>query len=232
MGIGRREFIAEFGAAMAVLASAQRVAGVLEDLYVSRQHGIAFRKPAGWVFENVQAANANVEGILLDLPGFDSDTWASHFRAETSHHALVVVADHPRARPIRGWKGPKPETFCPIFTLAYEGVLEDNADEHEIPATLMQYVNVDLPLTSRFYKRFRVLKDPVPRTISGCDAVEYTSEHLFDHVHLPEPVMARERALYIHQGPAIYSIRMADYPSFSPPLVHDFDEFIETVRVL
>jgi hypothetical protein len=233
MGIGRREFLVQFGSAIAVLASAGRAAAFVEDLYLDREHGIAFRCPPGWKFENLAEVRRTKAGMLLDLEGFDTERWAEFIRTDQTYAAFVVVADMARARSMPGWQGPgDPDVIAPGISVQFEGTWEDDGPAPGTPFSLAAFVEQDLRNFRRAYPFFRLHGPPTERRISEAEAIEYVAEYGFRHANLAVPVPMRERVLYVHQNPAIYSIRMWDYPTADPPLVHDFESFIPTIRIL
>ena len=233
MGIGRREFLLQFGGAIATLASLGRAAAFVEDLYVDRHHGLAFHRPAGWTFESLMQTSRVKEGMLLDVPGFDHERWAAFIREDTKYSPFVVVADMARGQPIPGWQGTgDPDALAPGISAQFEGTWEHGGPDPSAPFSLLAYVKRDLFSFADVYRRFQVVRAPEARQISGCEAVEYWAAYEYRHRQTPLGAPMRERVLYVHQDPAIYSIRMWDYPELPKPIVHDFDSFIPTIHVL
>src|SRR5687768_15697028 len=68
MGIGRRDFLKLFGATLASIAiSASPAAALLDDFYINRKLGIAFKKFKGWHFSNVADMGEIKDGQILAL---------------------------------------------------------------------------------------------------------------------------------------------------------------------
>lgn len=68
MGVGRREFLRLFGAALGSLAlRASPAVALLDDLYLNRKLGLAFKKPSRWHFGDVREMGKIKGGQLLDL---------------------------------------------------------------------------------------------------------------------------------------------------------------------
>lgn len=234
MGIGRREFLLQFGAAITTLASLGRAAAFVEDLYVDRRHGIAFRRPAGWTYESLAEATRTKSGMLLDFAGFDPERWAEFIQQDEKYAAFVVVGDMARSQPMPGWKGgAEPDVIAPGISVQFEGTwAEDGPYPRGQPVSIPAFVERDLKNFSRAYANYRLLQVPAPRRISGCDAVEYLASYGYKHRQVAGAIPMRERVLYIHQDPAIYSVRMWDYPELRPALEYSFDSFIPTIQVL
>jgi hypothetical protein len=232
MGIGRREFLLQFGAVIASLAATSgAAAAAVDDLYINRRHGIAFRKPQGWEFHDLRDIGRTKAGMLLDLDGFDPDAWAEMLSAQKKFEAFVVAADMRCARLAPGATS-EDATIAPGVSVSYEGTWEEDGPAPDAPSSLTSFVARDLHLFRQGYGEFRFLKPPASPTVSGCEAVEYTARYLYAHRYIQRPIPMRERVLYVHQVPAIYSIRMFDYPEITPPLEHQFDEVIASLRVL
>ena len=232
MGIGRREFLRQFGSVISVVASLGRAAAFVEDLYVDRRHGIAFRRPRGWTFEDLAEVSRTKEGMLLDSDDFDPVRWSEFIRTDRTYSAFVVVGDMARARSLPGWRGPaEPDVIAPGISVQFEGTWEGDGPDPNGPCSLKAFVARDLDSFAAAYRNFRLRGSPRPTRISECEAIEYIAEYGFAHASIRAPVPMRERVLYIHQDPSIYSIRMWDYPELSPSLTYDFDSFIRTIRV-
>lgn len=68
MGIGRREFLQLFGTAIATLTSnPNSEIAIVDEQYVNRKLGIAFRKPPEWTFADDKEMGDVSAGQILDL---------------------------------------------------------------------------------------------------------------------------------------------------------------------
>ena len=135
-----------------------------------------------------------------------------------------------RARPVPQADCPEVDEVAPAFHLSFEGTWADDYPDPDAPFSLGAYVEHDLECLVQAYRDFALTLAPQACRISECDAVEYVAEYDWVDVRVPHPVPFRERAMYVNNDPAIYSVRMFDLPGWDPPLVFNFDEFMRTVR--
>ena len=231
MGIGRREFLIQFSGALAVLAKTESAVGILEDLYLNRRHGIAFRKPHEWEFRDIRDIGRTKQGMLLEFENFDSAAFAEYLANDTTHEAFVLAADMRSARLAPGAESADAQV-APGLGVYYEGASTTDWPYPDKPFSLEAYVERDLENFAAAYRDFRLLELPEATTVSECEAMQYTVQWRYVHRDLPNGVTMRERVLYIYQGPAIYSVRMFDYPALRPPLTYNFESFIPTIRIL
>jgi hypothetical protein len=232
MGIGRREFLAQFGAAIAFLTTTSgALAAVVGDLYLNRRHGIAFRKPSGWTFQDLRDVGTSKEAMVLEFDGLTPELWVEALRSEPMFAAFVVVADMRVARTLTDEAGDI-DRIAPGISVHYEGTWATDGPDPAAPFSLEAFVTRDLALFAEGYRDFRLARPPRSIELSSCAAIEYVATYRYVQVRLPHAVPMRERVVYVYQGPAIYSIRMFDYPKVAPTLGYDFDAFLSTVRVL
>lgn len=231
MGTGRREFLARFGAVLGTLsAGSSSVAAAIDDLYVNPLHGIALRKPQGWRFEDLDEQLRFQEGLLLD--GVSPADWAHLLGTIPEHHPFVIVSDESRRLSLGGIDGPAEHEISIAAGVFFEGTWERDGPAPTQPPSLPAFVDFDLECFSRLYWEFTLLREPRRTTISGCESIEYTARFRWRHTAAPDGIPVRERVLYIYQKPAIFSVRMCDYPEVDPTLTQDYDEFVETIIVV
>jgi hypothetical protein len=215
MGIGRRDFLKMFGAAlsMAVLTPTSAISWI-DDYYVNRKLGIAFRKPSGWVFANAREMGECKAGQVLDLE--DADL-ARELLANSADPILVITPT-----PLSTNEG----SFTPgvtIFLEGYDDALEGShgeAVEQEILGGQAMLAN------------YQLLSEPRLTQVSNCPAYEYVSTFLFQHDALTEPVQVNIRVLSVYQKPALYDIRMYDSPYLGSEYIIDYDNFVESIRLI
>ena len=214
MGIGRREFLKLFGGAIATQSSAIHI---LDDLYVNWKLGIAFRKPHGWTFGDVQEMGKVVAGQILD---FDDVDLATELADSAELPILTISKDRLSADADR---------FTPGITI-YLDFIEDFPGDVEIEPAF-ENVSGDIHSCELMLKDFRVTSSPQPTQISECDAVEYGAAFVFEHENM-EPTPVRMRTLTIYQIPAIYTLRMYDSPISEPNLIFDYTPFVNSVKLV
>lgn len=228
MGLGRERFIAEFPEAAEFLRREPPAAStIIGDLYLNRLRGIAFKKPPTWELISLPGARSAQEGIQLQDPEM-SDAVREYVQSDDTHAPFVVLADVLRARATGAASKDVDQLAAMVYT-SFEGTLQ-GAEPEEAVATLEEYVADDLELFAVNYMNLRLLQRPISLIISECEAVEYRCTYHFQHIEIAVPIPVRERTVYVLQEPAIYSIRMVDYPDLDPPLAHDFGAILESYR--
>ena len=204
MGIGRLAFLKRFGAALASGAAGSRQAVVVRgDVYVNRALGVGFTKPRGWT--------------LLSARQFEALRHDQVFRDEELSEVLRQESE-PLAVVTRGSFGD--DDFEPAITV-YVEPLEDWGSDRLVDC---------LPLQDSVYQRilkdYRRVGEPRETTVSGCDAIDYGSEFLFE-VH-KRKAMARCRTLIVVRAPQMYTVALFDYPELGREATHEFDRFVSS----
>jgi hypothetical protein len=221
MGIGRREFLRLFGAALATLVRpASPAVALLGDLYINRKLGIAFRKPLGWHFGNVKEMGEVKNGQLLDLedPGLARDL------VQETELPLLSISREPISASSR--------TFTPGVNIYLDRFLADETRPPEVADDPLQTTEHDAEDCAEILKEFRMLSHPVPARVAGCPSAEYTASFLFEHTNLPQPVRVRMRTLLVVQIPAWYTLRMYDSPYLGGKDAFDYSEFVNSIQVV
>jgi hypothetical protein len=220
MGIGRRKFLQIFGSALAALsANVSPAVAVVDEVYINRKLGFAFRKPHGWHFGDVREMGKMKEGQLLDL----EDEELARQIVEEADLPIVAVAQTP---------------ILATATSFDPGVLffVDRLDEVDVPRIdedfLTRLNDVEVDYNAAILKHFEVLQQPVLKSVSGCPACEYFSAFTFEHSNFESASRVRMRSLVIFQDRMCYTIRMYDGYEGDASKTYDYDQFIGDIRVM
>ncbi len=222
MGIGRREFLRIFGATLVALAIPPTLAvAVLDDLYINRKLGLAFRRPAGWHFSDVQQMGEMLSGQILDL----EDAGLVQKIKELTALPLVTLSQEPLTHALRH--------FTPGVNMYVDrSVPEDTESEAQTVLSPLESFEWDMKYQGKILKHFEVLSPLVATTVSECEAYEYSSAFLFEHANLAAPVRVRMRSVLIVQEPAWYTLRLHDSPYLGAQSTFDYSEFINSIWIV
>ena len=212
MGMGRREFLGLFASA---LAATTRAVALSDDLYVNRRLGLAFRKPAGWHFGDVKDMGEMAAGQVFNFGAEAQAFWRS----------LLTTADLPIVTVSKEPLGAKCDHFTPGITV----FLDDFLDALDGPFT--DQAKNDVFYCSQMLPEFRLLSPPQELEVSGCRAADYLIRFLFQHEQLAQPVPVNMRTINIYQRPTSYNIRLYDAPYLGKDYVHDYSDFIASLRL-
>jgi hypothetical protein len=219
MGIGRRQFLLLFGASIGALAANPSSAIViLDDQYVNRKLGIAFRKPKGWTFADVKEMGEVQAGQILDL---DDPDMARELVDSYELPVLTISRDRLSSNSNR---------FTPGVTI-YLDRFEFLASFPQVQIPPLENLGNDIERCESLLKDFRVTSPPKLACVSECDAAEYTASFVFEHKNI-KPIRVRMLTLAVFQNPAFYTIRMHDSPYASPDTTFDYRLFVESVRMV
>jgi hypothetical protein len=201
MGIGRREFLKLFGSALAAMSvSPNQAIAILNDLYVNWKLGIAFQKPSGWHFASVSQMAGLAAGQILNLDDFnlsDEEMETARFLLQPSDFGqLITISKEPFTS--------STDRFGPGIMIELDDVRE------MVDGPFADAAQNDIVYCRTLLKRFEVLKDPEPCTISGCPAVDYLCTFLFENEKMSTPAQVNMRTLAIYQNPPAYVVRMYD----------------------
>ena len=119
-----------------------------------------------------------------------------------------------------------PEELGPLIAVQFEDTVDPAA---ESTFDLLERVNADLFFPHALMEDYRLLERPERTTLSGCDAVAYCAAYTTLHVDAVDGCPVRERTYYVMRGPAIYTIRMVDYPDRDPRLACDFSSVVDSI---
>jgi hypothetical protein len=228
MGIGRREFIGTFAAVLASLSqTTSAAAAVVDRTYINRKLGLGFTTPDKWIFRDLKDVGEMAAGRLISE---DDDELNTIFQSLTEAHLPLVVVSAPQLAIPEARFGP--HEIAPVISVHLEDTLPIRGRDPHLPFDLREHVAIDLDHFHELVAGFRLLKDPRRITLSNCEAIEYWATYPFLHEALPTGCPVRERTIYVTQNPAIYGIRMCDYPERSSLLTHDFDGFVKTIRIM
>lgn len=219
MGIGRREFLRIFGSTLAGVCVAPSLAVVIrdDDLYINRKLGLAFRKPAGWHFASVQQMGECLRGEMLDL---EDRALIEKIKADTELPLVAISQEPVEASSNR---------FTPGITMYLDRYSAESSDGKP-RATPAEVICRDIEGLASVLRRFQITAAPKRIMLSECEAHEYTSTYLFEHVGLSAPEPIRMRSILIVQEPAWYTLRL--YDSFQTPKEVDYSAFLNGIRVL
>ena len=217
MGIGRREFLRQFGTAIATAATPSSAIYVTGDQYVNRRLGIAFSKPTAWVFADIQAMADVKEGQLLAL---DDPGLAQHIFDEAglpivtiSKYGISKDSDH----------------FTPGITIFLERISPDDAIA--VDGSPIDVLDADCQMNEEILRDFRVTSQPMSTSVSKCPSAQYVASFMFEHANMtPTPV--RMKTLYIDQLVASYTLRMYDSPHLGSEMTYDYKQFIDSFRLV
>jgi len=141
------------------------------------------------------------------------------------HQPLVVLAapalDDPIARL-------GPHEISPVITLHLEEVIPPS---DEAAFTLWTHVQIDLAHFHAHLADYRLVVQPEMTSLSEHEGVTYTASYTTFHADAVTGCPVRERTYYFRQGPAVYSLRLCDYPERDLRLAFDFDQVVASVRI-
>lgn len=220
MGIGRREFLNLFGASIATLAiDPSDAIAIYDNQYVNRKLGIAFQKPKGWHFANVQEMGEVRDGQILDLG--DNELLQEIFGS--MNLPILTLSQEPISA--------ESDHFAPGITIYLERLFEEGANDTTECISPMEILEADSELCQTVLKDFKVTSPFKSMQISACAAGEYTASFLFEHENLaPTPV--RARTLIVDQDQQIYTIRMFDSPYVDGDMTFDYTPFVESIKMV
>lgn len=235
MGIGRREFLAMFGAMLAEVSLTRSQAVCLfDDAYVNRRLGIGFSKPTGWEFDSVKQMGTVKQGQLLDvgdpelsrsildsidLP-FVAVSYASQSIKGQSKSAQFYLASHPA----------ETEAESRLVSELLHAAFEKEPERSSNPqfSAPMQKVRQDWQACRELLAEFRVTSLPEETRLSNCEAAEYTASYLFEHEQLPAPRRVYVRTIAVEHRAFFYLIRLVN----SEDQPFDFSDFVSTIRLI
>lgn len=218
MGIGRRDFLKLFGATLATIAiAASPAATLLDDLYINRKLGIAFRKYRGWHFSNVADMGMVKDGQILALDDLD----LAEQLKEKTELPLISISKEPILSGAQDFT-PGINVYLERYVLTKDGKMQD------------PYINIqkDILYCGEVLKNFEVVSEPMEIYVSNCRTVEYVSSFLFEHVNLMAPTLVRMDSLSIVQEPAWYTFRMFDSPYYGIEKTIDYSEFVDSIQII
>ena len=207
MGIGRRDFLKAFGAAIATFATRPLQPVVTGgDYYINRSLGLALRQPPGWTylslkeFPDLKHAQVLEDGDISDLLLSGSEPY------------LVMNRLNP-ARP--GRVGASMTAYAEEFS--FEGT-ESLAQIPQLIATTL----------AKALKDYELLGQGRVFPISGVDSIEYFSRFQFNTRELS--AMARQRSVVTVRGGAIFTFNFFDYPDLGVDGQEDFGSILGSLN--
>lgn len=222
MGIGRRKFLQLFQAGLVALAAnPSNAIAILDDQYVNRKLGIAFRKPHDWTFADVRDMGQVKAGQILDL----DDLQLSQEVMDSIELPILTISQAPLASDSRRFS-PGVTIYLDRFTF-----IDRMSDDVEIEIPPLDNVVNDVESLAAMLKNFQVTTSPKSMQVSRCEAADYSATFLFEHENM-RPTPVRMRTVTIFQRPALYTIRMFDSPQSGSKLMFDFTPFIESIRMV
>lgn len=211
-----------FGAGLAGLTTTPSSAvAILDDHYVNRKLGIAFRKPHDWFFADIKEMGAVKAGQILDL---DDRKLARD---------LVASAELPILTISREQLSAAASQFTPGITIFLDGFesMDVLPDEVRFDVPMLDNLVADIDSCASILKGFRVTCPPRSLRISNCDTAEYYATFIFEHVNM-RPTPVRMRTLAIFQKPGFYTLRMYDSPQSSNEQTYDYSSFVDSITML
>ncbi|MEM9237008.1 MAG: hypothetical protein AAGB14_09525, partial [Verrucomicrobiota bacterium] len=207
----------------ALVTEGSGAVAILDDLYVNRKLGIAFRKPAGWTFANAREMGEVQAGQILDL---EDKELARELVGSSEVPILTLSKERLSA---------KAERFTPGITIFLDrfdalDVPEVSSDDPEFESDPLRALKVDIDSCGGVLRDFKVDSEPVEERVSDCDAAEYRSNFIFEHVGM-QPTVVRMRSLSIAQRPAFYTLRMYDSLD-EPDCEFDYTSFVDSIRMI
>lgn len=219
MGIGRRDFLKLFGASLATLAlTASPAVAILDEYYVNRKLGIAFKRYAGWHFANVADMGEIADGQILDL---EDERLGKYIREITDLPILTITKE---SLSIKG------SEFTPGINIWLDQYTADSSTSQARVNSLDRMIKADIEVNTRILKEFSVLSEPINQMVSGCEAIAYSSSFIFEHEKLAVPTRVRMKALIVAQNSTLYIIRMYDSPFHGQDV--DYTEFLDSIYIV
>jgi hypothetical protein len=225
MPVGQDTFDARFAAELNALKEMGVPMAVVEGTFVHEPLGIAFTSPPGWTLRELREVQEFVEGRLINSRDDIFSKAFNEVMREISARDLpvMVLAAPPLDDPI-GWLGP--HEIAPLISILREEEVDPAA---ESDFDLLASVNEGRVLSRISLEDYRLLRSPERTTLSGYEAVTYSAAYTALHVDAVGGCPFRERAYVFRRGPAIYSIRMGDYPDRDPRLAFDYTGVIDSI---
>lgn len=218
MGIGRRDFLKLFGATLAAIAIATSPAAtLLDDVYINRKLGIAFRKFHGWHFSNVADLGVIKDGQILALDDIELERQLK----DQTDLPLITISKEPILSGAQDFT-PGINVFLDRYVLTREGKTQD-------PFITIQK---DIFYSRKILRDFKVVSEPIEISVSNCRSIEYVSSFLFEHIDLIVPTHVRMDTLLIIQEPAWYTLRMYDSPYCVAEKTVDYSEFVDSIQMI
>jgi len=218
MGIGRRDFLKLFGAALASIAIATSpAAALLDDWYVNRKLGIAFKKFLGWNFSNVADFGVIKNGQILAVDDIELEKKIK----DKTDLPLITISQEPIISGAQDFT-PGINVFLDRYVLT----------EEETTQNPLITIREDILYSMKILRDFKVLSEPIEIYVSNCRSVEYVSSFLFEHTGLKKPTPVRMDTLLIIQEPAWYTLRMYDSPYCCVENNIDYSEFVDSIQII
>lgn len=218
MGIGRREFFRLFSMGIAAATNPNAAIAIFDDHYVNRRLGIAFEKPRGWMFANVQQMADVAAGQILDL----NNPELSRLIVETVELPILTIS--------RESLSASSDHFTPGVTVYLDRITPEDCPETHFLSTI-ETLEADCRSCSSMLKDFRVIAGAKSTTVSACAAAQYVASFTFEHTNM-EPTPVRMKTLVIDQGTAFYTLRMYDSPTRSETMAFDYTDFTASIRIV
>jgi hypothetical protein len=221
LGIGQESFDARFATELKALRAMGSAAGVVGSTYVHEGLGIAFACPPDWRPRDRSEVQEGIDKRLVSRNAGIMNGVVRELSLENL--PLVVLAAPTLDDPIARLGA---DELAPLIALQFEETVVEDA---ESPFDLFDHVDEGLFYSRAFVEDYRLLRRPERTALSGCDAVAYTAAYTTLRSDAVDGCPVRERTYYFMRGPAIYTIRMCDYPDRDPRLAFDFTSFVESI---
>ena len=190
----RRDFLDNFSDLLGSLARTHSPAvAMVDDLYLNRRLGFAFRRPPQWHFNDVLEMGEVAAGQVLAL-GSDLGTWFTPGELTP----LVSVSEQPLRGPVTG--------FSPAFSVFIDPRTERDVSAEDVAAE-------DAEILADMLPDFTLESPAEAQWIADTQAARYTAEFRFEHPNLSQPVPVRMQLLYILQSDRALSFRLYDAPA-------------------
>jgi hypothetical protein len=233
VGIGRREFLRVCGNAFAAFAAASTDAiALVDDLYVNRRFGVAFKKPPGWHFADVKRLGELAVGQALA----SDDIQLSPDMLEWIGLPFIVVQRDPDATDAFT---PCAQFFlledCPLLA-QLDGLMTELAqlmgeqpEQFTRKPSMLKKAREDAEACAGLFKSFVLIERPAPMTLSKCPSAVYSAAYLFEHVELAAPVRVRVKTIFSLHAKLAYLIRLFDSPYGNLRNAFCFDSFVSSI---
>jgi hypothetical protein len=203
MGIGRRDFLKAFGAAIAAFAARPLQPVVLgDDLYINRSLGLALRQPPGWTYLSLKEFPDLRHAQVLE----DGDI--SEMLLSGSEPYLVMNRLDPAAP---GRVGASMTAYAEAFSF-------------EPTESLPQVPQLIASVMAKALKDYELLGQGRVFPISGVDSIEYFAR--FQFITRDFSAVARQRSIVTVRGGAIFTFNFFDYPAIGVDGQDDFDRIV------
>jgi hypothetical protein len=233
MGIGRREFLKICGDAFVAYAAASTNAvAVVDDLYVNRRFGLAFRKPPNWRFVDIKQMGEIAAGQIFASRDFrltpEMLNWIGLPFVAIQQDPGPIVRFAPSAQFYLLQDLPLVTEIDRLMNQLTQLLSDLPADCIETPPMLTKAQD-DAEACAELFKSFAVLEEPAPMTLSACPSATYTAAWLFEHAELATPIRIRVRTIFSLHDELSYLIRLTDSPYSSSVDEFDLGEFVSTI---